>query len=182
MSAPNPSPDVHREGSVSPMEKLATERSQVHGRRIGMAKGILIYGSTMGNTETLSEGVVGGLKKGGVEVTVKNVTEANVNELTNYDLIVFGCSTWGEGELQDDFIDFHDKMEGISLAGKKAAVFGPGDRENYPDSFCEAVDILENKLKECGAEIVAESFKVDGDVEPAMGDAESWGLEVAKSL
>ena len=147
-----------------------------------MAKVVLIFGSTTGNTEMLSEHVAAGLERGMAKVTVKNVTEASVDELVDYDAIVFGCSTWGEGDLQDDFVDFHEAMDGISLEGKKAAVFGPGDSEDYADSFCTAVDILEETLKKCGAEIVAESFKVDGEVEPALEDAEAWGLKVAKSL
>ena len=147
-----------------------------------MVKAILIYGSTTGNTETLAESVVEGLKKGGADVALKNVTEADVSELTDYDLIVFGCSTWGEGELQDDFIEFYDKMEGISLTGKKSAVFGPGDNEMYPDSFCKAVDVLEEILAKCGAGIIVEGLKVDGDVESAMGDAQAWGLKIAKLL
>ncbi|MBA7553609.1 Flavodoxin [subsurface metagenome] len=73
-------------------------------------------------------------------------------------------------------------MDGISMEGKKAAVFGPGDSEDYADSFCTAVDILEETLKKCGAKIVAEGFKVDGEVEPALEDAEAWGLKVAKAL
>ncbi len=73
-------------------------------------------------------------------------------------------------------------MDGISLEGKKAAVFGPGDSEEYPDSFCKKMDILEETPKKCGAEIVTESFKVDGDVELAFEDAEAWGLKVAKAL
>jgi len=116
------------------------------------------------------------------KVTVKNVTEASVDELADYDAIVFGCSTWSEGDLQDDFVDFHEAMDGISMEGKKAAVFGPGDSEDYADSFCTAVDILEETLKKCGAKIVAEGFKVDGEVEPALEDAEAWGLKVAKAL
>ncbi len=79
-------------------------------------------------------------------------------------------------------MDFHKAMDGISLEGKKAAVFGPGDSEEYPDSFCKKMDILEETPKKCGAEIVTESFKVDGDVEPAFEDAEAWGLKVAKAL
>jgi flavodoxin I len=126
--------------------------------------------------------VAAGLKQAGANVTVKNVTDAGVDELADYDAIVFGCSTWGEGELQDDFIDFYDGMDGVSLEGKKAAVFGPGDSEDYPDTFCEAVDILEDALKNSGALIVTESFKVDGDVEPAFGDAEAWGSKVAEAL
>ncbi len=147
-----------------------------------MANVILIYGSTTGNTEELSGHVAVGLKQVGAEVMVKNVTEASVDELADYDAVVFGCSTWGAGELQDDFIDFYDGMDGVSLEGKKAAVFGPGDSEDYPDTFCEAVDILEEALKKCGAEIVAESLKVDGDVEPAFEESEAWGLKVAEAF
>ena len=84
--------------------------------------------------------------------------------------------------MQDDFIEFHEEMGGISLNSKKAAVFGPGDSEDYPDTFCEAVDILEGALKKCGADIVAESLNVDCDVEPAFGDAEACGTKVAGAL
>ena len=38
-------------------------------------------------------------------------------------------------------------MANISLKGKKAAVFGPGDKKNHPDTFCKAVDLLEDRLK-----------------------------------
>ncbi len=147
-----------------------------------MAKVILIYGSTTGNTEDLSEHVAAGLKQAGADVTVENVMDANIEELNDYDAIVFGCSTWGIGELQDDFLDFNDEMNNISLDGKKAAVFGPGDSDGYPDSFCEAVDILEKTLKNSGATIVVDSFKVDGDVEPVFEDAAVWGSTVAKAL
>jgi len=147
-----------------------------------MAKVLLVYGSTTGNTESLAQSVETGLENGGAEVTVKNVTDTKVEELADYDVLVFGCSTWGEGELQEDFIDFHDEMSNISLQGKKVAVFGPGDSEGYPDTFCKAVDIIEETAKKCGAEIIVESLKVDGDVEPAMKDAEAWGAKIAKSL
>ena len=147
-----------------------------------MANVVVIYGSTTGNTEELAGRVAAGLKNGGVDVTVKNVTDASTDDLAGYDAIVFGCSTWGAGELQDDFIDFHEEMGDVSLQGKKAAIFGPGDSEDYPDTFCEAVNTLEDTVTKCGAEIIAESFKVDGDIDPAMDDAEAWGLGIAKSL
>jgi flavodoxin short chain len=147
-----------------------------------MANVILVFGSTTGNTEMLAEHVAAGLEQGMASVTVKNVTEVSVDELADNDAIVFGCSTWGEGDLQDDFVDFQEAMDGISLEGKKAAVFGPGDSEEYADSFCVAVDMLEETLKKCGAKIVVEGFKVDGEVEPAFADAEAWGLKVAKAL
>jgi len=144
-----------------------------------MAKVLVVFGSTTGNTERVANSVEKGLKEGGLEVVKKNVVDATVEELKDYDLIILGSSTWGDGELQDDFIDFYEKMKDIDLSGKKAAVFGCGD-SNY-NQFCKAVDLLEDRLKECGAEIVSESFKVDGDVESALGDAENWAKTVASS-
>lgn len=90
-----------------------------------MAILILIYCSTTGNTEVLAEHVATGLKKAGVDVTIKNVTGVGVNQLADFDAIVLGCSTWYYGELQDDFIDFYDKFNDMFPEGKKAAVFGP---------------------------------------------------------
>ena len=144
-----------------------------------MAKAILVYGSTIGNTEVLSKSVEEGLKISDVEVVVKNVETASVEELKDYDVIILGCSTWGEGELQDDFVSFEEEMEKISLNGKKAAVFGPGDSETYPDTFCEAVDILEKRLRNCGAEIVIDSLKIDGDIEESKREeAKNWGEKI----
>lgn len=145
-----------------------------------MAKAIIVFGSTMGNTEQLADEAKQGLEQGGVEVVKKNVTDASVQELNDYDLILLGSSTWGDGELQDDFVDFYEKMKDINLEGKKAGAFGPGD-SSYPQ-FCKAVDLLEEKLKECGAQIVSESFKVDGDVNSKSADAQDWAKNIASSV
>ena len=147
-----------------------------------MEKAILIYGSTIGNTEILSKSVEEGLKISDVEVTVKNVETANVEELKDYDAIILGCSTWGEGELQDDFVSFEQEMEKISLNGEKAAVFGPGDSDVYPDTFCDAVDILEKRLRNCGVEIIIDSLKIDGDVESKCEEAKNWGKKIGEIL
>ncbi|MEA1928524.1 MAG: flavodoxin [Candidatus Auribacterota bacterium] len=144
-----------------------------------MSNAIIVFGSSMGNTKRLTEGVAEGLREGGMEVTIKDVVNTRVEELNEYDLIVLGCSTWGAGDLQDDFVDFYEKMAGLpSLEEKKAAVFGPGDSDIYPDTFCDAVDMIEDRLKELGANLVVESFKVDGDVEAVMADAKDWGLKM----
>ncbi|MEA2045356.1 MAG: flavodoxin [Euryarchaeota archaeon] len=160
------------------------DKSKIESGLEGAKKIVLIYDTTSGNTKELAEDVVDGLTCGGAEVVVKNVTDAGVDELGDYDAIVFGCPTYGEGELQDEdgFVDFNDAMSGISLNGKKAAVFGPGDSEEYPDTFCMAVDILEETLRNCGAEIVVEGLKIDGDVVEAIGMGEEWGSKVAESL
>lgn len=139
-------------------------------------KALLIYGSTTGNTEEVSNYVKSGLESAGHEVTQKNVADATPSELQDFDLIVLGSSTWNEGQLQDDFIPFYEEMNGVDLSGKKAAVFGCG--ESIYEHFCTAVDILEGKLKELGADIVAESYKIDGDISPHLPKVQEWALSI----
>ncbi|MCD5425767.1 MAG: flavodoxin [Methanosarcinaceae archaeon] len=147
-----------------------------------MSKAIIIYGTTTGNTEELTEYVTDGIKEGGLDVTVTEVTDAEINKLNDFDIIVLGCPTWNYGEIQDDFIEFYENMSKENFGGKKVAVFGPGDNDEHSETFCEAINLLEAKLKECGAEIIIESFKADGDVSPYADDAKKWGLAVTNKI
>lgn len=142
-----------------------------------MPRAIIAYGSTTGNTELLAGYIAQGLREAKMDVTVLNVTEVDAGELLDYDFIFLGSSTWGEGDLQDDMIGFYDDLEGLSLREKKAAAFGPGD-SSY-DMFCEAVNLLEDRLRECGAKIISQPLKVDGDVAAAEDAARQWGRQAA---
>lgn len=135
-----------------------------------MSKAIIVFGSTSGNCEELA-GIIADTATGkGLEVVLKNVTETSVDELQDYDLILLGSSTWGDGELQDDFYDFDADMSNISLADKKVAVFGCGD--SGMDDFCGAVTLIESRVKSCGAALTTESLRVDGDI--VREDAVTW--------
>ena len=141
---------------------------------------LVIYGTTMGNTETLAEKIVSELKSEGIETTLKNVTDVNVNELPKYDVIILGSSTWGDGDLQDDFADFYSNLKEIDLKGKKAAVFGPGD-SSY-DQFCEAVNILEKCLKECRADLILDGLKIDGEIDDSTETITKWSQQLTKLI
>ncbi|MCD5407441.1 MAG: flavodoxin [Desulfotomaculum sp.] len=145
-----------------------------------MGKAILIYGSTTGNTEQVADVVSKGLSSASWDVTVKNVAEVDMGEIADYELVVLGCPTWGDGELEESFIEFHANMDEATFKDKKVAVFGPGDSELYPDTFCVAVTMLESKLNECGAKLVAEGLMIDGDVGAAADEAESWAADITK--
>lgn len=145
-----------------------------------MSKAIIVYGSTTGNTEALCRYVQEGFEENSLDVIVKRVEETRPEELKDYDLIFLGCSTWGNGELQDDFISFEEKLRKVDLKGKKAACFGSGET-SYPQ-FCKAVDILEKTLRNTGASIIAASLKIDGDIDPVQEKARSWGKRVKKLL
>ena len=65
-----------------------------------------------------------------------------------------GSSTWGCGELQDDWYSFLDALKAKDLAGKKVAIFGCGDSGSYPDTFCDAVGLIYDGLQDTGCTFV----------------------------
>ncbi len=143
-----------------------------------MGKALIVYGSTTGNTETVASHVGATLQKAGWETVIKSAADVAAPGLaTGYDLILLGCSTWGDDdiELQDDFVPLFDELDQAGLSGKKVAVFGCGD-SGYTH-FCGAVDAIEEKVETLGALLVTGSLKIDGD--PDKNEAIGWAQTVA---
>jgi flavodoxin I len=145
-----------------------------------MKKVIVVYGSTTGTTEKMAGVVEREMKSSGLDATAKRASDITPKELSDYEVIILGCSTWGDGELQDDFVDFEEKMRGADLKGKKGAVFGPGDSA-YPQ-FCKAVDILEGTLKKRGATLVKNGMKTDVSEKDPESEVRGWIKDVIAGL
>lgn len=124
-----------------------------------MANIILVFASMTGNTEEIAKLVGKGVEEAGVKLTIRELPSGDPKELENYDGIILGSYTYGDGDLADEFIDYYDDMAGLDLEGKLAAVFGSGDTAY--EKFCEAVDILSAKLIELGAIIPQEGLKIE---------------------
>jgi flavodoxin I len=118
-----------------------------------MSKIGLFFGTQTGNTQTESE-IIQKEFGGDSVVTLNDVSQAEASDFNNYDYIIVGCPTWNVGELQSDWEDFYDDLDNIDFTGKKVAYFGPGDQVGYPDTFQDALGILEEKISENGAETV----------------------------
>lgn len=108
----------------------------------------VVYGSAMGNTESAAKLIA---EKLGVS-DVLNIADTDANTINGYDKLIVGTSTWGSGDLQDDWDAFD--FGGLKLHGKTVAIFGMGDSESYSDSFCSGMGKLAAKLKGAGANIV----------------------------
>lgn len=143
-----------------------------------MSKVLVVYASMTGNTEEMAEAIAEGVKQAGAEVVLKEAFDASAAELTEYDAIIMGAYTWGDGELPDEFIDFYDEMASLDLNGKIAAAFGSGDT-SYP-IYCAAVDMIEAKLKELGATISAACIKFEYNAsEDEKEQGRSMGRQIA---
>jgi flavodoxin short chain len=147
-----------------------------------MASALIVYGSTTGNTEAAADIAEKVLSGEGLNVKKINVTSARPDGLcSGYDLILFGCSTWGSDsiELQEDFVPLFEKLEAVQAKGKNMAVFGCGDSSFT--FFCGAVDAITEKLKDLGANIV-DTLKIDGDAQSEKDSIEEWTRKVAAAV
>ncbi len=143
-----------------------------------MSTVLIIYGSTTGNTEFTAETIETGLTDTGYDVTVMNVTDADVTVLNeSYDLYLMGSSTWGDEEIefQEDFQPFFDSMNNdLAFDGKRFAVFGCGD-SSY-QYFCGAVDALEERIDKLGGTLICNGLRIDG--EPEEDEINEWIQDV----
>lgn len=138
-----------------------------------MKKTVVIYGSSTGTCQSIAENIASKL---GVEAV--DVANLNADVIAENDNLLLGTSTWGSGELQDDWFDGLKTLKEAGLSGKTVAVFGCGDAESYSDTFCGAMAEVYNTAKDAGAKLVGE-VSTDGytfDDSEAVVDGKFVGL------
>ena len=124
-----------------------------------MKKTGVFYGSSTGTCEELANQIA---EKLGVSSTdVHSVDKMTADKIKEYEVLVLGTSTWGDGELQDDWYSFLEDLKKRDLRGKQVALFGCGDSGCYPDPFCDAIALLYEGLQGCGCTFIG-SFEPQG--------------------
>ncbi len=125
-----------------------------------MSKKAIFYGSSSGNTQTVAGLIAKGL---GIDKNnIIDIADIKPEQLLGYDVLILGSSTWGIGDLQDDWDSFIAKLEKLDLSGKKVAVFGTGDSSSYSDTFCDAVGIIAEAAEKAGATLIGNKTDTSG--------------------
>ena len=117
-----------------------------------MKKTGVFYGSTTGTTESVATLIAE--KLGITSADVHNVSKMSADMAGAYEVLILGTSTWGDGELQDDWYDGIKVLKGLNLKDKVIALFGCGDSESYGDTFCDGMGILYENLKSSGCRFI----------------------------
>ena len=107
-----------------------------------MGKTAIIYGSTTGTTEDIAGRIASKLNI--AQGDIYEISKVTADTVAGYDTLLLGSSTWGSGDLQDDWYDGIETLKGADLAGKKIALFGCGDSSSYSDTFCSALGTIYN--------------------------------------
>ncbi len=126
-----------------------------------MAKKIgIYYGSSTGTCSEIAAKIAKAL--GVPDGDVHDVSTLKADEAVAYDVLLLGSSTWGDGELQDDWYDALKTLKGADLSGKEVGLFGCGDSGSYPDTFCDAIGQLYEELKGTGCSFVGANVGTAG--------------------
>ncbi|MDR0364669.1 MAG: flavodoxin [Bacteroidales bacterium] len=108
----------------------------------------IFYGSNSGNTESIANRLQNLL--GADNADVINIANAKTDDFIRYENLIFGTSTWGLGDLQDDWESFLPNLKKIDFAGKKVALFGVGDSMGYADTFVDGMGELYQAIQDSG--------------------------------
>jgi len=78
----------------------------------------------------------------------------DLEQFEEFDVLLIGSSTWGQGDPQRDWVDPLYEMDNDEpdLSGKKVAFFGAGDQETHGEFFVSALGKMDDLFHKCGAE------------------------------
>lgn len=139
-----------------------------------MKKTVIIYGSSTGTCQSIAETIANKLGVSDI-LDVAKVTAAQVNV---YDNLLLGTSTWGAGDMQDDWYSGIKEIKNANLAGKTVALFGCGDSQSYSDTYCDGMGEIYRELQGTGCNIIGQ-VPTDGytyDDSTAVVDGHFVGL------
>lgn len=142
-----------------------------------MGKIGIFYASTTGATESLAQMIAAKL---GVDSSDINDIESTTANPADYDILLFGSSSTGFGDLQYAWEDYLKTLEKTDLSGKTVALFCCGDSYTYADSFCGAMRKIYDAIIDKGCKLVGRT-SVDGystTDSDAIIDGEFVGLAI----
>jgi flavodoxin I len=104
----------------------------------------IVYSSVTGNTEELVRMVASCLQSRSMSTDLFQVEDFLRANMDDYDGLVIGTYTWGNGEIPVEMMPVYQEIERQNVRELATGVVGTGD-SFYP-SFCGAVDEFRDML------------------------------------
>ena len=136
----------------------------------------VFYGSTTGVTEQVAE-------KLGTLLNAKVFHAGDIDKILEFDAAILATSTWGIGDIQDDWIEPLEKLKSLNLTGKKIGIVGVGDQEAFSSSFVNGMRDLYIAATDANATIIGSTL-TDGytfDESTAIENDKFIGLVIDES-
>lgn len=104
----------------------------------------VIYSSITGNTDEVAKIIHQYFKNEIDHVRIYQIDQFPISQIHQYDAIVIGTYTWGDGEIPQEMMTIYQAFENQESKNIVTGVFGTGDRF-YPH-FCGAVNEFRDML------------------------------------
>ncbi len=104
----------------------------------------IVYTSVTGNTQELAEQLYQLFSSESIWVQLYQTEEFPISNLNQFDAILIGTYTWGDGEIPREMWPLYDTFETVTDKELVTAVFGTGD-SFYPN-YCGAVNLFRDML------------------------------------
>nr|WP_295974869.1 flavodoxin domain-containing protein [uncultured Bacillus sp.] len=104
----------------------------------------IVFSSRTGNTEDLVKYLYAQLLPHFVDIALFEVDQFPLHQLAEYDGLIIGTYTWGDGEIPPEMLPLYAACESQHVKNMLTGVVGTGDRF-YPQ-FCGAVDEFRDML------------------------------------
>lgn len=146
-----------------------------------MSSVLIIFGSTGGNTELVTDKVTEVLTSKKHKVTVQRAELTKESDMAKYKYIILASSTYGQGLLQEHMFKFMYYLK--SLKGKKCAAIGLGDPKYNVEYVVESAKTLEKEIKEKGGEILMTALRIVKSPVPQLNASiKDWAEKLSKLL
>ncbi|MSN96780.1 flavodoxin [Campylobacter sp. FMV-PI01] len=103
----------------------------------------IFYGSSKGSTRDVANFIGNEL-----DAKIFNIKDVkSVDEFSKFSTLIFASSSYGFGELQEDWLEKINLLDGVKFSDKKVALIGVGGLARHADSFCSSLVEFLPKIK-----------------------------------
>ncbi len=135
----------------------------------------ILYASQTGTAEELAFDIEKLTKEKGVASQVSELDDISMDKLKEINKLMIVTSTTGDGEVPDNGLSFWENLSQLSelnISNLKYGVLALGDSSHY--DFCNAGKIIDEKLKDLGANRILDRQECDFDTEGSMEWSEKF--------
>lgn len=88
----------------------------------------------------------------------------DLEQFDDFDVLLIGSSTWGQGDPQRDWVDplYELDNEEPDFSGKKVAFFGAGDQDTHGEHFISALRKMKDIFSRLGADTNYGTWPTEG--------------------
>ncbi|PJI10047.1 MULTISPECIES: flavodoxin [Clostridium] len=123
-----------------------------------MKKISIIYWSGTGNTEAMAKGIKDGAEGQNTVVKLISVGDASIEDVSDADLIAFGCPAMGAEQLEESQMEPFIESASEAVKGKNIVLFG-----SYGWGGGDWMTNWEKQMEGFGANLVQESLIINNE-------------------